>query len=125
MSKGILFFQRDIYILFGKVEGILTFENNMLILEFTTSLFMLYKSEIKELRIPLDDLDSIEFVKNFPYIEGTLFIRSHRMKSFEGIPQSPPGQVALSISEKDSNKAQIIASEIDKRLREGNKLIVP
>lgn len=82
--------------LFGEVHGKLRLGKNELVVEFEVrSLFPAFRSGLKEVSIPFDDIESVNW-------DGwDLTIHTKTMKALAEIPKSSQGQVAFDLSMTD------------------------
>ena len=62
------------------------------------------KSDLKEIDIPFDEIESLTYKKGF--WGATVRIEGNSMRTFEGIPGSEQGQCELKIKRKDRDQAQ-------------------
>lgn len=99
---------------FGSAEGILHYENDILRLEIEPKLFGIIDTGLKERSVPLDDLIHVEFKNG--WIERSLNIQAKSLKTFEGIPGSSQGKLALAISKDDSQRAGHLATMLSAQL---------
>ncbi|MGI8978500.1 MAG: protein kinase domain-containing protein [Pirellulaceae bacterium] len=82
---------------FGKVHGKLRMEENALVVEFEVrSLLPFFRSGVKEVRIPFDDIESITL--DSAWISDDLTIRTYKMSLLADIPTSSQGKVELDVA---------------------------
>ncbi|MCG2588006.1 hypothetical protein [Rhodohalobacter sulfatireducens] len=62
------------------------------------------KSDLKEVEIPFDEIESIAYKKGI--WGGTVKIEGNSMRTFEEIPESEQGRCELKIKRKDRNEAE-------------------
>ena len=108
----------DAYEGLADVEGLVQFEADVLTLEFEAkdAFFGVVKSGVKEVRLALTDLVSVDFSKNM--FRATLKLRVRSMKLFEEIPGAKRGEVRLRFSRKHRDEAHSLASALQLRLSE-------
>ena len=106
----------DAYEGLADVEGLVQFEADVLTLEFEAkdAFFGVVKSGVKEVRLALTDLVSVDFSKNM--FRATLKLRVRSMKLFEEIPGAKRGEVRLRFSRKHRDEAHSLASALQLRL---------
>jgi hypothetical protein len=96
---------------FGEGEGLLHNEGTHLCVEYQVKdgIVGMLKSEIKQLRIPIDDLVSVTLTKGWfgtRWPGAKLIIQADRMDAFEDMPSASQGRLELSISRKDFEVAE-------------------
>jgi hypothetical protein len=98
---------------FAEAQGILTYDGQILNLEFQTqdALFGAIQSEIRNISIPKSEINEIDFKEHM--FGCSLFIRVARMKSVEDIPKQEAGEVKLSIAKKNIDLALELMSQIN------------
>ena len=102
----------DAYAGFGEVEGVLALESTGLKLEFQArdNLIGVVKSGIKELIVPLDQIEEIGFKKSL--FGNKLTVRVTSMSLFEALPGQSPTEVSLGIRRKHADNALALVSRI-------------
>jgi hypothetical protein len=95
------------------VEGIARLENQSLCLEFRMAVLTRLKTNPKELRIPLDELEEAVFKNRFCL--GFLVLRAKRLDSFKGLPGNATGELRLRCSRKHWETAREFASRLNMR----------
>lgn len=102
----------------AEVKGMLTLRENELLLEFQTqdTVLGILKSTVREKRIPLAELQSVQFRRRFT--RGRLSIRALKMGTLADIPGSTQGEVTFIIDRKDRERAEQLASDIELALAE-------
>lgn len=90
----------------AEVQGLIHIKNNHLILEFEVkdAFGGFIKSDLKEIDIPFDEIESLTYKKGF--WGGTVKIEGNSMRTFEEIPESEQGRCELKIKRKDRDQAQ-------------------
>jgi hypothetical protein len=115
MSRITLPFKiKNVFEGFAEVQGILTYDGEILNIEFQTkdSLLGVIESGIKDISIPKSEIEEIDFKKSL--FGCSLIIRVARMQSVEGIPkQQEAGEIKLSIARKHTDLTLDLVSQID------------
>ncbi|MEZ4775882.1 MAG: hypothetical protein R3D00_22060 [Bacteroidia bacterium] len=108
----------NVYAGFAKVSGILSVVRDHLILEFQVSDVIggIVKGRPKEIRIPLRSVEQVVFKKN--WFVANFYVRVYRMTDLQDIPNNQAGEVKLSITRKNRERAIQLASSINLRLSE-------
>ena len=101
---------RGVYTGFVDVEGIARLENQELCLEFRMSVFTHLKTSVKEVRIPLDELEEAVF-KNRLCL-GFLVLRARRLDSFKDVPGNATGELRLRCRREHWETAKELASRL-------------
>ena len=104
---------RGVYTGFVDVEGIARLENQELCLEFRMSVLKRLKTNPKEIRIPLDELEEAVF-KNRLCL-GFLVLRARRLDSFKGVPGNATGELRLRCRREHWETARELASRLSMR----------
>lgn len=108
----------DAYEGLADVEGLARFEADVLTLEFEAkdAFFGVLKSGVKEVRLALNDLVSVDFSKKM--FRATLTLRVRSMKLLEEVPGSKRAELKLRFSRKHRDDAHTLASQLQLRLSE-------
>jgi hypothetical protein len=108
----------NVYEGFAETEGLIRFEKDVLILEYQTkdSIVGVLKSGLKEVRIPLSELDSINFEKKL--FKTQLTVRARKMSTFADIPANKQGEATLRFIRKNRDAAEELASNLALRISE-------
>jgi len=103
---------------FARIDGIVRLEGDILELEYLIKdcFIGLIKSGVKDLPIPLDEIESIRFKRSV--FNGRLSIRLRTMRMASQIPGADQAEVKLQIVRVNFEVAQSIVSEIDAALSE-------
>jgi len=101
-----------------KADGLLRIDKSMLVLEYRIKdgLFGVLKSDIEEVRIPLRDLDSVEFKKKL--FSGRFTIYGRSMQALEEVPGEQGTMVELKVKRRNRKTAQRLASQVQLQLSE-------
>ena len=105
-------FTTEAYEGFATTEGLLSIEEDALILEFKTkdSFVGLIQSEIKRIEIPLSSLAGIEFQKK--WYGNKIIVRTNRLEPLDQIPGSKQGEAKLTVQRKNRDLASDLVSYI-------------
>ncbi len=95
---------------FATTEGLLSIDEDNLILEFKTkdSFIGLIQSEIKRIEIPLSILTGFEFQPK--WFSNKIVVRTKKLEPLDSIPGSKQGVAKLSVQRKDRAIASEFAS---------------
>ncbi len=98
---------------FAEAQGILTYDGQILNLEFQTkdAFIGAIQSGIKTISIPKSEIEEIDFKEHM--FGCSLFIRVARMQSLEGVPKQEAGEIKLSIAKKNIDLALELMSQIN------------
>jgi hypothetical protein len=95
------------------VEGIARLENEELCLEFRMAVLTRLKTNPKELRIPLEELEEAVFKNRFCL--GFLVLRARRLASFKDVPGNATGELRLRCRREHWETARELASRLNMR----------
>jgi hypothetical protein len=98
------------------VEGIARLENQELCLEFRMAVLTRLKTNPKEIRIPLDELEEAAFKNRFCL--GFLVLRARRLESFKDVPGNATGELRLRCRREHWETARELASRLSMRTTE-------
>lgn len=103
---------------FMKVEGILRVEGDHLVFEFQKkdAVVEAYQSELRTAKVPLSELDMIEFKKG--WFSGKLILHGKIAKSFGDLPGKDLNERVLKIKRKNRERAASISSNLNLRISE-------
>ncbi len=95
-----------------KASGLLKLEEEQLILEFQVkdALLEILKSEVKEIAIPLRDLQSVEYKKG--WFSSKVILEAGSLRVFEDIPGADHGECELKIKRKEREDAEKLISKV-------------
>lgn len=102
----------------AEVEGIMRLEPRALVLEFQVkdSIFGVIKSKAKDLRIPFEELEEVEYKVNWRMSRFEIYVQSmHLLGQFPG---SKDGRITLKIKRKYKQNAKEFSSHLNLRLSE-------
>ena len=96
---------------FAEGEGLLHNEGTHLCLEFQVKdgILGVLKSEVRELRIPLENVASVTLTKGWfgtNWFGVKIVIQADRMEAFQDVPGASQGRLELSISRKNYEAAE-------------------
>jgi hypothetical protein len=108
---------RGVYTQLVDLEGLARVDGTELVLEFRTSALRgIIKSQPKELRVSVSDLEEVTFKRVF--LSGALELRARRMGTFASIPGSVGSELRLRCKRAYWGAAQELASHLGLRLVE-------
>jgi hypothetical protein len=107
---------RGVFTRLVDVEGIARLENQALYLDFRMAVLTRLKTNPKEIRIPLDELEEAVFKNRFCL--GFLVLRARRLGSFKGVPGNATGELRLRCGREHWETARELASRISMRTTE-------
>jgi hypothetical protein len=101
----------DLYGGLGECHGLLRDEGENLCFEFRTqdSLAGLIRSRVREVRIPVKELVSVQLTKGWlgtTWLGVTIVIQAAKLDTLKEVPRSSQGRVELSIARKDADAAE-------------------
>lgn len=90
----------------AEAKGLIHIRKNCLLLEFEVKDVFggFLKSDLNEIEIPFDEIESLTYKKGF--WGAKLKIEGNSMRTFEDVPGSEQGQCTLKIKRKDRDQAQ-------------------
>jgi hypothetical protein len=102
----------------ARVEGVARLEADALILEFRTvdGLVGVFRSRPKEVRIHLNDIESVDFRRG--WITGRLRIGTRRVSALEAIPGAKGAEINLKCRRRHRLAAEELASSLRLRVTE-------
>lgn len=103
---------------FMKVEGILRVEGENLVFEYQKkdAVVEAYQSELRTEKVPLSELDMLEFKKG--WFSGKLILHGRNARSFGSLPGKELTERVLKVKRKHRNSAANISSNLNLRLSE-------
>jgi hypothetical protein len=101
----------NVYAGFGDGEGLLHNERTHLCLEYQVKdgILGVLKSEVRELRIPIENVASVSLTKGWfgmNWFGVKIIIQADRMETFQDVPGASNGRLELSISRKNYEAAE-------------------
>ena len=104
-------FTIDLFGGLGQCEGLLRDEGQHLTLEFQNvdTLAGIFKSGVREVRVPLKDLVSVTLTKGWlgtSWMGVTIVLQAARMETLQEVPGMSQGRVELSVARKDRDTAE-------------------
>ncbi len=111
--RSVPFKTTDTYEGLAETKGLLRFENNQIILQFQTqdAVFGLMKSDVKDVQIPLEALESVEFITR--WWGSKIAIHVNRLDLVQRIPGQSSNEIILKITR--ANKG--LAGDISRKIR--------
>lgn len=108
----------DVYAGFAEAQGLMRVDENTLTLEFEIkdSLVGLLKSGVKEVRVPISEIDSVTLNKGL--FKTSFIIRTQRLSSLGDLPKQERGQLRLHLSREDRETAEWLISFLMLRISE-------
>jgi hypothetical protein len=109
-------FTREAFGGFAECHGLLKDEETHLTLEYQVqdAIAGMLKSEIREVRIPIDELVSIKLTNGWlgtSWLGVKIVIQATNLRVFENIPGSSEGRIELSIARRDVETAEHFIDE--------------
>jgi len=103
---------------FAEAHGLMHLEGNSLILEFQLqdSLLNVLRSDVREVRIPLEAIESITFKRG--WLGAKFTIKTYKVRTLKDVPSSNKGEVTLQIKRQDRGKATRLAADLELKLLE-------
>src|SRR5215471_16777854 len=98
------------------VEGIARLENQELCLEFRMAVLTRLKTNPKEIRIPVEELEEAVFKNRFCL--GFLVLRARRLDSFKDVPGNATGELRLRCRREHWETARELASRLSMKTTE-------
>ena len=98
------------------VEGIARLENQELCLEFRMAVLTRLKTNPKEIRIPLDEMEEAVFKNRFCL--GFLVLRARRLDSFKDVPGNSTGELRLRCRREHWETAKELAGRLSMKTTE-------
>ena len=99
---------------FADTHGIARIDGDDLVLEFSSTVMGFYQGGVREIRIPIEGLESAETKKRF--FRFVLELRAQSMRSFEGIPSVQAGLLKLHVGRNDKLAADQLVTQIATRI---------
>jgi hypothetical protein len=112
--ESLTFSLPDAYGGLADTHGIARIEGDDLVLEFSSTVLGLYQGGVREVRIPIEGLESAETKKRF--FRYLLEIRAQSMRSFEGVPSVQAGILKLHVARNEKLAADLLANSIATRI---------
>ncbi len=111
-----LAFHFDAYGGWGEVKGVAGFDEHGLLLQFTTSdaLFGVLKSGLREVRLPIEALRSVQYRAGFLWLMPAIELRVRELSALKDLPESEQGRLRLRVAFRDRHEAREFAQELDR-----------
>ncbi|MDX1908615.1 MAG: hypothetical protein SF053_16380 [Bacteroidia bacterium] len=111
-------FSIDVYQGLGRLDGLMSLQQDVLVLEFQIKDTLVggIRSRPKTLHLDLNEVDYVKYSQN---LFGARFvIQAHTLAAVAAIPTADKGEVRLSIARKDREQARRMESHINLRISE-------
>ena len=107
---------------FAEVNGIIRLAGDTIELEFQTkdSIVKVIKTEVKNISIPITDIQEINFNKGM--WENKLILRVTKLSLISELPSQEDGEIKLSIGNKYTEMAQDLVSKIKPEQKNKEKI---
>jgi hypothetical protein len=108
----------DVYEGFAVAKGLMRVNENTLTLEFEIkdNFLGLFKSGVKEVRISIDEIDSVTLKKG--WFKIAFIIRTQKLSSLGKLPKQDHGQIRLNLLREDRKTAESVVSFLMLRISE-------
>jgi hypothetical protein len=102
---------------FAKADGLVSLDDDILTLECVTKdkVIGAFESGVQEFRIPLSDLDSIEYIKKL--FGARIRLRASKMIIFDGFPGHQRGEIELQFARREREVAKEFSKLIMHKLK--------
>ena len=116
--EAVPFSNNSVYEGLGKVNGLIRLEDDVLVLEYQTKdgVFGVLKSRVRETRLGLKDVASIEFDRG--RVTSNLRLRVLSIALLSDLPCCESGEARLKIARRDRDAAGGLVSRVQLRLSE-------
>ena len=106
MQKKPIPFHLEVNQGFAEAQGLIHIKKTSLVLEFEVkdAFGGFIKSDLKEIEIPFDEIESLSYKKGF--WGAKILIEGNSMRTFEDVPGAEQGRCELKIKRKDRGQAQ-------------------
>lgn len=106
MQKKPIPFHHDVNQGFAEAQGLIHIKKDSLVLEFEVqdAFGGFIKSDLKEIIIPFDEIESLAYKKGF--WGAKVLIEGNSMRTFEDVPGSEQGRCQLKIKRKHRDQAE-------------------
>jgi hypothetical protein len=96
----------------AKADGLLRFDGTALLLEFESrdALVGLLKTDFREVRIPVAEINAIELRRGF--LSTTLEVQTSTLRATRGIPGATQGRFTLTFGRKDAPAAEVLTRAV-------------
>lgn len=102
----------EVYEGFAEAEGLLVITSDAIVLEYQIKDIFTgaFKSEVKKVVLPFEQIDDVEFRTNF--LRTDIAIQMNSMELVQDVPNAKQGKVRLKIPRKHRREAAAIAHEV-------------
>ncbi len=94
---------------FGRSEGLLNLHDDAMVFEFQNIVAGILKSQVKTIRVPFSDVDSISYEPKL--VRTFVEIRFKSLQQVQDFPKSEGAEVRLQIARRDRDKANALVKE--------------
>ncbi|MEX2456096.1 MAG: hypothetical protein WD381_02230 [Balneolaceae bacterium] len=103
---------------FAEVKGLLSVYEESILLEFERkdAVIGVFKSGLKEARIPYSNLEEMEWKKGF--FRSKIILTGKTMRSLSEVPGAEQGRLVMNVKRKDREDAERVASRVRLRISE-------
>ena len=100
-----------------EAAGLVYLEGNVLVLEYEKKDVMLgaYRSGVKTVEIPMEELGDVRYVKNI--FKSELVIETRSMTLVEDVPGNKQGRLRLKVPRKHWEDAAALSHELQNRIK--------
>jgi hypothetical protein len=98
---------------FGEARGVARLEGDEVVLEYEVreSILNVFKGEVQEARIPLAEINWVDFSTS--WFSAKLVLACRTMKCVSGVPGMEQGKVTLNVAKSDRPRAQEFGTAIN------------
>jgi hypothetical protein len=116
LMESVPFTLSGVYADLAHVQGVARLDGDDLVLEFrmTDNFVGVFQSALKELRIPLDEIEEVHFRRRF--FSGVLTIRARSMRALDAVPGVNDCELGLNCKRRHRNEAQQLATAVTLQL---------
>jgi hypothetical protein len=103
----------------AQCSGLMHIQGDDLLLEFETkdTVLNLWRSGVREVRVPIADLSGVRLDRQF--WNSRIMLRSRRLKTFESVPGHNGGEVKLTLDRDSRISGERIVRELSERIARG------
>jgi hypothetical protein len=100
--------ENDTHMGLSETQGLLSSDGRNIIIEFRVAdtVLGMMKSDMKVIRIPLGDVQSIAFEKKYFGMSAAVALRIRNMRALQALPDAKLGQVSLTVSRRERARAE-------------------
>lgn len=120
--KAIPFSIENAWSVFGECTGLLHDDGIHLCLEFETSLFWIYKTGVRTVKVPVAEIADVKYEKQL--LHGRIVIQTTRLALLQNVPGARQGRVELTIARADRAAAEQFVTGLYIQDQEASKNLV-